>query len=100
MSLSRLSARGCLALILLFLSFHAHAVIRDGGIDTRNVGAGGWIRVVPNAINGLGGNVPSVNSLSNLMVYLKNQGLTYVTLKAAQADSIFTVSGNVQFTPE
>lgn len=64
------------------------------------MGRGTWIYILPNAINGLGGNVPSVNSLSNLMTYLKNQGLQYVILKAAQADSVFTVSGNVQFTPE
>lgn len=76
------------------------AQIRDGGIDPRNMGRGTWIYILPTAINGLGGNVPSVNSLSNLMTYMKNQGLQYVILKAAQADSVFTVSGNVQFTPE
>lgn len=75
------------------------AAIRDGGIDPRNVGRGSWIYILPNATAGLGGNVPSVTNLSSLMFYLKNQGLQYVGIKAAQADTIFTVSGNPQFTP-
>jgi hypothetical protein len=87
--------------VLLFLAatFNLPAQIRDGGIDPKNAGRGSWIYILPTAINGLGGNVPSVNSLSNLMTYLKNQGLQYVILKAAQADTVFTVSGNAQFTP-
>lgn len=90
-----------LAVLLLQVSTAASfAQIRDGGIDPKNVGRGTWIYILPNAINGLGGNVPSVNSLSNLMTYFKNQGLQYVILKAAQADTVFTVGGNPQFTPE
>ncbi len=93
---------GALAVGCLYfaLTFNLSAQIRDGGIDPKNMGRGSWIYILPNAINGLGGNVPSVNSLSNLMTYLKNQGLQYVILKAAQADSVFTVGGSVQFTPE
>ena len=87
------------ALLLFATTFTLPAQIRDGGIDPRNVGRGSWIYILSTAINGLGGNVPSVNSLSNLMTYLKNQGLQYVIVKAAQADTVFTVSGNVQFTP-
>lgn len=94
------SARVGLALLLLLAAtVTTFAQIRDGGIDPKNVGRGTWIYILPNAINGLGGNVPSVNSLSNLMTYFKNQGLQYVILKAAQADTVFTVGGNPQFTP-
>ena len=85
--------------ILVATVCNLSAQIRDGGIDPKNMGRGTWVYILPNAINGLGGNVPSVNSLSNLMTYLKNQGLQYVILKAAQADTVFTVSGNPQFTP-
>jgi hypothetical protein len=88
------------ALLFLAATFNLPAQIRDGGIDPKNVGRGSWIYILPTAISGLGGNVPSVNTLSNLMTYLKNQGLQYVILKAAQADTVFTVSGNPQFTPE
>lgn len=90
---------GLAALLLWVMTVTVPAQIRDGGIDPKNVGRGTWIYILPNAINGLGGNVPSVNTLSNLMTYLKNQGLQYVILKAAQADTIFTVGGNAQFTP-
>lgn len=86
-------------LALLFAALSSSAVIRDGAIDPSNLSRGTWIYILPNAINGLGGNVPSVNSLSGLMAYMKNQGLQYVGMKAAQADTIFTVSGNPQFTP-
>jgi hypothetical protein len=90
---------GLAALLLLVITVTSPAQIRDGGVDPKNVGRGSWIYILPTAISGLGGNVPSVNSLSNLMTYLKNQGLQYVILKAAQADTVFTVSGNAQFTP-
>ncbi len=85
-------------LALLLMVCRSHAAIRDGGIDPQNMGRGSWIYILPDAINGLRGNVPSVNSLSNLMTYMKNQGLQYVGIKAAQADTVFTVSGNPQFT--
>jgi len=96
--------RRCTLTTLLALTFSlfaqpARAVIRDGGIDPANMGRGSWIYILPTAISGLGGNVPSVNSLSNLMTYFKNQGLQYIIIKAAQADTVFTVSGNPQFTP-
>jgi hypothetical protein len=82
------------AVVLLTFFDRAHAVIRDGGIDTKNVGRGSWIYILSSATSGLGGNVPAVTDLSSLMIYLKNQGLQYVTIKAAQADLV-----NAQFTP-
>lgn len=97
---SRLARPGrVLGLLLLAATLNLPAQVRDGGIEPRNMGRGTWIYILPTAINGLGGNVPSVTTLSNLMTYLKNQGLQYVILKAAQADTVFTVSGNPQFTP-
>lgn len=78
----------------------AFAQIRDGDINPRNLGRGSWIYILSTAIDGLGGNVPSVNTLSNLMTYMKNQGLQYVIIKAAQADTVFTDKGVAQFTPE
>lgn len=90
---------GALFCVPFLAAGNVSAAIRDGGIDPRNLGRGTWIYILPTAINGLGGNVPAVNTLSNLMVYMKNQGLQYVIIKAAQADSVFTVSGNPQFTP-
>ncbi len=94
MSLSRSFFPACCAVVLLTFSYRANAVIRDGGIDTKNVGRGSWIYILSNATSGLGGNVPAVTNLSSLMIYLKNQGLQYVIIKAAQADSV-----NPQFTP-
>lgn len=88
------------ALAIILSIQPARAVIRDGGLDPANMGRGSWIYILPTAINGLGGNVPSVNSLSNLMTYMKNQGLQYIIIKAAQADTIFTANGYPQFTPE
>lgn len=100
MNFSHTWSRLGILLALLLTAGNSPAVIRDGGIDSKNVGRGTWIYILPNAISGLGGNVPSVNTLSNLMTYLKNQGLQYVGMKAAQADTVFTVGGNPQFTPD
>ena len=93
--------RWIVALVLFCISaMTASGQIRDGGIDPKNVGRGTWIFILPNAVAGLGGNVPAVTNLSSMMFYMKNQGLQYVILKAAQADAVFTVGGNPQFTPE
>ena len=88
---------GILLSVLLLAGQWASAKVLDGGVDSKNMGRGSWIYILPNAINGLGGNVPSVNSLSSLMIYMKNQGLQYVGIKAAQADTVYP-SGNAQFT--
>ncbi len=88
----------CFFFLFLF-SFSSRAVIRDGGIDNMNPGRGTWIYILPNAINQLGGNVSSVSNLTSLMIYMKNQGLQYVILKAAQGDTVFNQNGSPQFTP-
>ncbi len=91
-------------LCALFLGFvllypwSSGAVIRDGGIDPSNMGRGTWIYILPNAINNLGvGGISSVTNINSLMIYMKNQGLQYVGIKAAQADTVYP-SGNPQFT--
>ncbi|MEP6662361.1 MAG: fibronectin type III domain-containing protein, partial [Verrucomicrobiota bacterium] len=82
-----------------FFAPKAFAVIRDGGIDSMNPGRGTWIYILPNALNQLGGNVSSVTNLNSLMIYLKNQGLQYVIIKAADEDTVFTQGGSPQLTP-
>ncbi|MEO7300833.1 MAG: immunoglobulin domain-containing protein [Verrucomicrobiota bacterium] len=74
---------------LLFLTVPpVRAVVRDGGIDSLNLGKGTWIYILPNAINNLGvGNIASVTNNASLMVFLKNQGLQHVIVKAAQGDT-------------
>ena len=76
----------------------ASAVIRDGGIDPSNLSRGSWIYIMPTAMAQLGGNVSSVSNLTSLMTYMKSQGLQYVGIKAAQEDTVFTVSGATNFT--
>lgn len=88
-----------LALVVFGFLPSAPAGLRDGGVDPANMGRGSWIYILPTATAGLGGNVPAVSNLTSLMIYLKNQGLQYVVIKAAQAETVFTVSGNPQFTP-
>ncbi|MEO6034562.1 MAG: immunoglobulin domain-containing protein [Verrucomicrobiota bacterium] len=81
-----------------FLSSVGHAVIRDGGIDPSNLGRGSWIYIMPNATANLGGNVTAVTNLPSLMIYMKNQGLQYVIIKAAQGDTPYPSTANPQFT--
>ncbi len=86
-------------IVSLLLSAPAHsATIRDGGIDPANLGKGDWIYIMPNAVNHLGGNVPSVTDLNSLMIFLKNQGLRYIIIKAADGDTLYPSAGAPQFT--
>ncbi len=99
MPLSRLFWAVCFALVLLAASNRAHAVIRDGGIDPANLGKGDWIYIMPNAVNQLGGNVPAVTNLNSLMIFLKNQGLRYIIIKAGDDGTLFPSNASPQFTP-
>ena len=95
-------AGGISALLLSFLftdPIHA-APMRDGGIDPANLGRGEWIYILPNAMNQLGGRVPAVTNLSSLMIFLKNQGLNYVIIKAATGDTLYPSQGSPQFTSQ
>lgn len=78
----------------------AQGVIRDGGIDPANMGKGDWIYILPNAINHMGGNVPSVTDLKSMMIFLKNQGLRYIIIKAATGPDLYPSNGNPQFTAD
>ncbi len=79
---------------LFLLPQNSRAVIRDGGVDPSNLGKGTWIYILSNAIDKLGvGNISSVSNNASLMIYMKNQGLQYVIIKAAQGDTF-----NSQFT--
>lgn len=61
----------------------ALGVIRDGGIDPANLGQGGWLYLMNNATNHLSPNyVAAVTNENSLFLYLKNQGLNYVIIKA------------------
>ncbi len=78
----------------------APGVIRDGGIDPANLGKGDWIYILPNAINQMGGNVPSVTDLRSMMIFLKNQGLRYIIIKAGDGASLYPSPSNPQFTAD
>jgi hypothetical protein len=86
------------ALAVLFAALPAHAVIRDGGIDPSDLGKGDWIYILPNAINKLGGSVPTVTDLPSLMAFFKNQGMKYVIIKAGEGDILYPSAGAPQFT--
>jgi hypothetical protein len=78
----------------------AHAQIRDGGIDPRNLGKGDWIYILANAVNHLGGPVSGVTNLASLMAYEKNQGLQYIIIKAGDGGTRFPTDANPQFTSD
>jgi hypothetical protein len=78
----------------------AEGAIRDGGIDPSNLGKGDWIYILPNAINHMGGNVPSVTDLNSMMIFLKNQGLRYIIIKAATGPTLYPSDASPQFTAD
>src|SRR5262245_9571711 len=86
------------ALSLLILGWSARAQIRDGGIDPSNLGKGDWIYVLSSAIVQFGGNVPAVTNLSSMMIYLKNEGMKYVIIKAGTGDTLYPSAVAPQFT--
>ncbi len=78
-----------IGVVLLALAFvcmpagPALGVIRDGGIDPANLGQGGWLYLMHDATNHLSPNyVAAVTNENSLFLYLKNQGLNYVIIKA------------------
>ncbi|MBI5383222.1 MAG: fibronectin type III domain-containing protein [Verrucomicrobia bacterium] len=76
------------------------AQIRDGGIDPWNLGKGEWVYILRDATNHLGGRVPAVTNLPSLMIFLKNQGLTHLIIKAGSGHWLYPSGANPQFTPE
>src|ERR1035438_5552030 len=75
----------------------AEATIRDGGIDPSNLGKGDWIYQMNQAVAQCNGNVPSVTDVPSLMIYLKNQGVRYIIVKAGTGASLFSTTG---FSPQ
>jgi hypothetical protein len=99
--LRRADSANCLwALLLAFqMATPVRGTIRDGGIDPANLGKGEWIYQMHHAVAGLNGNVPSVTDVPSLMIYLKNQGVRYIIVKAGTGADLFGVPGfNPQFT--
>src|SRR5689334_16419628 len=71
----------------------------DNGVDPANLGKGEHIYVLSQAINGMNGNVPSVNSLATMMTYLKSQGIEHIIVKAGTgAADYYYPAGNLQFS--
>ena len=95
----RVVTRIAVCLMVCQLITSAQGVIRDGGIDPANLGKGEWIYQMHHAIAQCNGNVPSVTNVPSLMIYLKNQGVRYIIVKAGTGADLFGVPGfNPQFT--
>ncbi len=84
--------------IFALLPVVSRAAIRDGGIDPANLGKGDWIYVLPTAVAGMGGNVPSVNDINSMMIFCKNQGINYLIIKAGDGGTLYPSAGAPQFT--
>ncbi len=69
--------------------FCAHAQIRDGGIDPKNLGKGVWIYSLMDATNKLGGHIAGVTNVNSLMQFFKSAGLRYCIVKAGTGDQLF-----------
>ncbi|HVM47015.1 MAG TPA: immunoglobulin domain-containing protein [Candidatus Acidoferrum sp.] len=77
----------------------ARATLRDGGIDPSDLGKGDWIYQMDQAVAQCNGNAPSVTDVPSLMIYLKNQGVRYIIVKAGTGTQLFSSSGfSPQFT--
>lgn len=88
-----------LYLFLLSAGLTASAVIRDGGINPANLGQGGWLYIMGDATNKLGGNVASVTNENSLFAYMKGIGFNYVIVKAGTSNTLWNGSyASPQFT--
>jgi Purple acid Phosphatase, N-terminal domain len=87
------------AMLACGLVLPAYATLRDGGIDPANLGKGDWIYQMDQAVAQCNGHVPSVKDVPSLMIYLKNQGMRYIIVKAGTGASRFSTPGfNPQFS--
>src|SRR5580698_1144373 len=87
--------RGLFLLLFLSAVAPAGAVIRDGGVNPANLGQGGWLYIMQQATNKLGGNVASVTNEDSLFAYMKSEGFNYVIVKAATSNTMWF--GNYTF---
>ena len=95
----RLAIRTVALLLFCLLINTAEGTIRDGGIDPSNLGKGDWIYQMNQAVAQCNGNVPSVTDVPSLMIYLKNQGMQYIIVKAGTGTNLFSTPGfSPQFT--
>ena len=86
--------------LLIFLFTHvAPAKVLDNGVDPENLGTGDWIYVLSAATRGLGGNVSSVTDVPSLMKFYREQGISFVAVKAGTGATDFPKE-NPQFTKE
>jgi hypothetical protein len=67
------------------------------GIDPKNMGKGDWIWSISISIAKLNNQVPGVTDIQSLMSYEKNQGMSYVIVKAGTGSTNYPTTGN-QFT--
>src|ERR1017187_642397 len=96
---TRLVIRTVALLLFCLLINTAAGTIRDGGIDPSNLGKGEWIYQMNQAVAQCNGNAPSVTDVPSLMIYLKNEGVRYIIVKAGTGADKFSVPGfNPQFT--
>lgn len=85
-----------LLMSITLFPMNAKAVIRDGGVDPNNLGQGGWLYIMEYSTNKMfPNNISSVTNENSLMAYLKSQGLTWVIVKAATSNLLWTGRGNV-----
>lgn len=79
--------------VLVGLSSVASAKLMDNGVDSANLGKGDWIYFMSMATNKLGGHVNSVTNIPSLMSYEKNQGMSFIVVKAGEGSTNFPTSG-------
>jgi len=65
----------------------------DNGVDSANLGKGDWIYFISQATNKLGGHVTTVTNIPSLMSYEKNQGISFIVVKAGEGSTNFPTTG-------
>jgi hypothetical protein len=83
---------------LLITSKPASARILDGGVDPENLGKGDWIWSISHSVNKLNGAVPGVNDIPSLLSWEKNQGMSFVIVKAGTGSTNYPTQNAPQFT--
>ena len=90
-----LASFACLALLFGFAN---QTKALDGGIDPKNMGKGDWIWSVSISIAKLNNQVPGVTDIPSLMSYEKNQGMSFVIVKAGTGSTNYPSANSPQFT--
>ena len=82
----------------LITSPQVSARILDGGVDPENLGKGDWIWSVSISISKLNNQVPGVTDIPSLMSWEKNQGMSFVIVKAGTGSTNYPSQASPQFT--